>query len=111
MEFDRDWDDFSEGFGHVSGDYWLGSDNVHALTTSGPYVLRVELTVNTNKDALEFAFLTLGDQESNYTLAMRDLIMQGGSGMLEMHGFSADHNYRNHCRRCRHQLLGRDDRR
>ena len=82
MEFDRDWDDFSDGFGHVSGDYWLGSDNVHVLTTSESHILRVELTVNTKRDALEFAVFALGDRESNYTLAMQDLITQGGSGML-----------------------------
>ena len=82
LEFDRDWDDFSDGFGHVSGDYWLGSDNVHALTTSGSHILRVELMVNTKRDALEFAVFSLADRESNYTLAMQDLITQGGSGML-----------------------------
>lgn len=32
-----------QGFGDVAGEYWLGNEAVHLLTSRAPYALRVEL--------------------------------------------------------------------
>ncbi|GFR60639.1 ficolin-2 [Elysia marginata] len=42
-DFNRNWADYRQGFGLVHEDYWLGNDNIHTLTSSGTYELRVEL--------------------------------------------------------------------
>uniref|UniRef100_A0A023EMH9 Putative ficolin n=1 Tax=Aedes albopictus TaxID=7160 RepID=A0A023EMH9_AEDAL len=41
MNFTRSWDDYREGFGDLQGEYWLGLDNVHHITRSGPFELMV----------------------------------------------------------------------
>jgi len=41
--FHKVWADFKAGFGDVTGDYWLGNDQIHELTKDGGYKLRVDL--------------------------------------------------------------------
>ena len=44
VDFYRDWEDYRQGFGYVDGEYWLGLQNLHLLTsTSAQYELRVDL--------------------------------------------------------------------
>ncbi|XP_033627711.1 ficolin-3-like [Asterias rubens] len=43
-DFDRGWTDYRIGFGNLSGEFWLGNDNLRTLTESiGPWKLRVTL--------------------------------------------------------------------
>ncbi|XP_066505137.1 fibrinogen-like protein 1 [Hoplias malabaricus] len=44
--FDRDWKDYKAGFGDLksaSGEFWLGNDHLHFLTSQGDYSLRINL--------------------------------------------------------------------
>uniref|UniRef100_H2XK46 Fibrinogen C-terminal domain-containing protein n=1 Tax=Ciona intestinalis TaxID=7719 RepID=H2XK46_CIOIN len=41
--FYRTWAEYQEKFGNLSNEFWLGLENLHALTSSGSYELRVEL--------------------------------------------------------------------
>ncbi|CAH1271654.1 ANGPT2 [Branchiostoma lanceolatum] len=43
VDFDRRWKDYSDGFGHPSGEYWLGLKHVHQLTSRGRWTLRIDL--------------------------------------------------------------------
>ena len=42
MDFYRGWTEYKRGFGNLTGEFWLGLDNLHSLTTSGKYKLRVD---------------------------------------------------------------------
>ena len=42
-DFYLDWADYKRGFGSLTGNFWLGNDKIHRLTTSGNTVLRVDL--------------------------------------------------------------------
>ncbi|CAH1245496.1 ANGPT2 [Branchiostoma lanceolatum] len=33
--YDRTWEDYSRGFGNLTGEFWLGNDNIHLLTNQG----------------------------------------------------------------------------
>ena len=43
VDFYRGWDDYKNGFGDISGEFWLGNDKIHRLTTSQKMVLRFDL--------------------------------------------------------------------
>lgn len=41
--FNRDWNDYKNGFGDPSKEFWLGNENIYMLTNNEEYILRVEL--------------------------------------------------------------------
>ncbi|KAL9961213.1 hypothetical protein ACROYT_G030116 [Oculina patagonica] len=43
VDFYRGWADYKGGFGNLNGEYWLGLEKIHRLTSSGQYNLRVDL--------------------------------------------------------------------
>uniref|UniRef100_A0A8C9PDM0 Fibrinogen C-terminal domain-containing protein n=1 Tax=Spermophilus dauricus TaxID=99837 RepID=A0A8C9PDM0_SPEDA len=42
-DFQRSWKEYKEGFGNPAGEYWLGNEAIHQLTSRATYSLRVEL--------------------------------------------------------------------
>ncbi|XP_030403877.1 tenascin-X isoform X20 [Gopherus evgoodei] len=42
-DFWRDWEDYAQGFGNRSQEFWLGNDALHELTAGGEQELRVDL--------------------------------------------------------------------
>lgn len=43
VEFFRGWEDYRNGFGDPAGEYWLGLERIHLMTSRKPYMLRVEV--------------------------------------------------------------------
>ncbi|XP_041664190.1 tenascin isoform X3 [Cheilinus undulatus] len=43
VDFFRGWKDYAKGFGDLSGEFWLGLENLHNLTTMTKMILRVDL--------------------------------------------------------------------
>jgi len=41
--FNRSWVEYKVGFNDTRGNYWLGNELLHQLTTSGRYKLRFDL--------------------------------------------------------------------
>ena len=42
VDFYRDWAEYKNGFGSLTGEFWLGNDKIYRLTASGNTVLRVD---------------------------------------------------------------------
>ena len=43
VDFYRGWAEYKHGFGNLTGEFWLGLDKLHRLTSSGKYKLHVDL--------------------------------------------------------------------
>ena len=41
VSFDRTWDEYKEGFGEASGEYWLGNELIHQLTKDTTTEIRI----------------------------------------------------------------------
>lgn len=48
VDFNRTWQEYKQGFGDVSGEFWLGLEILHKLTTSRRYELYVQVTKMTD---------------------------------------------------------------
>ncbi|KAK4307911.1 hypothetical protein Pmani_020359 [Petrolisthes manimaculis] len=44
LSFNRTWEEYKNGFGDLDGEFWIGNEVLHALTSQVPLQLRVELT-------------------------------------------------------------------
>ncbi|XP_069834142.1 fibroleukin [Dendropsophus ebraccatus] len=43
ISFNRTWNEYKNGFGNLSGEFWLGNDRLHLLSKSSNMMLRIEL--------------------------------------------------------------------
>ena len=46
VNFYRGWTDYKLGFGNLSGEFWLGNDNLHRIAAAGNMTLRVDLKIS-----------------------------------------------------------------
>ncbi|KAH8403227.1 hypothetical protein KR222_008209, partial [Zaprionus bogoriensis] len=69
VDFYRDWADYKEGFGNLEGEFWLGLDKLHALTTDQDQELLVLLEDFEGKAMYEYydAF-KIGDERELYKM-------------------------------------------
>ncbi|KAH3791726.1 hypothetical protein DPMN_145215 [Dreissena polymorpha] len=43
VNFNRTWADYKAGFGDLSGEFWLGNENIYQLTKNEPRELRIDM--------------------------------------------------------------------
>lgn len=68
--FKRTWAEYKAGFGAESGNYWIGNERLHQLTSGGDYKLKVYVqSLSTSMwYSEEFSTFIVGDEASNYVL-------------------------------------------
>ncbi|KAM4795779.1 angiopoietin-2-like [Rhinophrynus dorsalis] len=72
VDFHRLWKEYKEGFGSPSGEYWLGNEFVHQLTSTSSYALRIQLRDWDGNEAYSlYDHFSLGSEEQNYRLQLR----------------------------------------
>jgi len=54
LDWNMNWDNYSAGFGSIDSNFWLGLENMHLLTSSQSYRLRIKYTVGYNVVASVF---------------------------------------------------------
>ena len=71
VDFYRDWRSYKEGFGDVSGEFWLGLDNIHYLTlpSVGEWELRIDMTfANGEKHYATYSHFHVSSEADKYRL-------------------------------------------
>lgn len=76
VDFYREWNDYKVGFGTLDGEFWLGNDYIHYLTSNGNYNLRIDLVSweNNEKFNATYSGFSIGPETSNYTLTVAEYI-------------------------------------
>ena len=72
-DFFRGWVDYQQGFGDLNGEFWLGLDKIHRLTTSSgsgqQTTLRFDLEDHErNKRYAKYTTFQVSDSSTNYTM-------------------------------------------
>ncbi|XP_025102263.1 ficolin-1-like isoform X4 [Pomacea canaliculata] len=82
VDFYRNWVDYENGFGDVSGEFWLGLSRLHRLTKDKPVRLRVDLRdVNGGRYYAEYSSFSVGGPETNYRLTVSGYSGTAGDSM------------------------------
>ena len=83
VNFTRGWGDYVHGFGNPHGEYWLGLENIHCLTTRHQTCnLRVDMTdFNGVSKYAQYSFFMVGNSASNYTLEFSGYSGTAGDSM------------------------------
>ncbi|XP_070173710.1 ficolin-1-A-like [Littorina saxatilis] len=69
VDFYRNWTEYQHMFGDLEGNFWLGLDALHMLTSSQSYELRVDLmTFSGTKGYATYSNFTISDSSDNYRL-------------------------------------------
>lgn len=71
VDFYRDWAAYKRGFGSQLGEFWLGNDNIHALTTQGTSELRVDLVdFEGNRQFAKYNSFRMAGEAEKYRLLL-----------------------------------------
>ena len=69
VDFDRDWDDYVEGFGEEDGNYWMGLEEIHQLTTTQDMSLYIEIeTFEGEPFTMKLETFSVGNATTNYAI-------------------------------------------
>uniref|UniRef100_H2YFF4 Fibrinogen C-terminal domain-containing protein n=1 Tax=Ciona savignyi TaxID=51511 RepID=H2YFF4_CIOSA len=84
--FYRTWVEYQGMFGNLSNEFWLGNENLHALTRSGNYELRIELEdcANVRKFA-KYSSFSIGSAQEKYTLKVTGYSGDAGDSLSSHH--------------------------
>lgn len=86
VDFYRDWNSYKIGFGSHLTEFWLGNDNLHAITSEGNWELRIDFQdfENTKYYAKYASFKILGESEK-YKLMLGDFTEGNAGDSLSYH--------------------------
>ncbi len=69
VDFYRKWTDYKNGFGNLDGEFWLGLDKIHRLSSSKQNVLRVDLQTFENETAYAvYESFSVRNEDDGYRL-------------------------------------------
>ena len=72
------------GFGDLNGEFWLGNDNLHRLTTADGVILRVDLEdFDGDTRYAEYTTFGVADEADKYRLLIRVYTGTAGDSMTD----------------------------
>nr|XP_034328001.1 microfibril-associated glycoprotein 4 isoform X5 [Crassostrea gigas] len=71
VNFYRSWQTYKDGFGKPQGEYWLGNEDIHLLTSKTKQELRVDLQKFSGEKAYaKYSRFTVGSESQKYKLSV-----------------------------------------
>ncbi|XP_078686378.1 microfibril-associated glycoprotein 4-like [Branchiostoma floridae x Branchiostoma belcheri] len=96
-DFYRGWADYKAGFGKLDGEFWLGNDKLHQLTSQAQYELRVDLEdFEGNSAYAQYQVFTVGSEDEHYKLTIGGYTGTAGDSLAYHHGRTFSTKDRDH---------------
>ncbi|XP_036983531.2 ficolin-2-like [Artibeus jamaicensis] len=90
VDFYRDWAAYKQGFGSQLGEFWLGNDNIHALTAQGTSELRIDLVdFQGGYQFAKYQSFKLGSEAEKYKLVLGAFVGGSAGDSLTTHNNQA----------------------
>ncbi|KAL2086280.1 hypothetical protein ACEWY4_017339 [Coilia grayii] len=98
VNFYRPWQQYKEGFGNPSGEYWLGLETLHLLTSHRKHELRVDMEdFEGNTGFAKYSTFSVGPEDDGYKLTVSGFTDGGAAwralsrGIVGRGGGGAEH--------------------
>lgn len=93
VDFYRDWQNYEDGFGDLTGEFWLGNNKLQRLTAAFNTSLYIELEDwNKNKVYAKYGLFRIADRKSNYKLTVGSYSGNAGDSLLRADSMLWNHN-------------------
>ncbi|XP_052679073.1 ficolin-3-like [Crassostrea angulata] len=87
VDFDRGWQEYTDGFGSVLTEYWIGTEYIHQLTLSGLTTIKIDLEDHDgNKRYAEYSLFNVSDGNDHYRLSISGYSGTAGDTMSSVNG-------------------------
>ncbi|TRY94043.1 hypothetical protein DNTS_011953 [Danionella cerebrum] len=86
VEFFRNWKNYTAGFGDLNDEFWLGLSNLHKITSSGQYELRVDLRDKGESAFAQYDKFTVSEPRARYKVHVGGYSGTAGDSMTYHHG-------------------------
>lgn len=93
VEFFKGWSDYKAGFGNPTGEYWLGLDNLHEITTRGEYVLRIDMEYLSQQYYVKYSDFNIQNESDNYQMSFSTFLGGNTGDSLSWHNGKAFTTY------------------
>ena len=71
VDFNLNWSDYKRGFGNLGGEFWLGLDRIHRLTSDNNSMLRVDMADFEGRSAYaEYSSFGVRSEHDKYRLIL-----------------------------------------
>ncbi|XP_019853442.1 PREDICTED: fibrinogen C domain-containing protein 1-like isoform X3 [Amphimedon queenslandica] len=88
VDFYRNWTDYENGFGDLTGEFWLGLSKIHRLTKEGSNTLRVDLgDFEGNTRYANYSTFNVSDGSTEYTLTVGGYSGTAGDSLTYNNGW------------------------
>ena len=83
VDFYRYWTDYENGFGDLTGEFWLGLSKIHRLTKEGSNTLRVDLgDFEGNTAYANYSTFSISDGSTEHILTVGGYSGTAGDGLI-----------------------------
>ena len=87
VDFNKNWVEYENGFGSLTGEFWYGLRPLHCLTNQEQWEMRIDFTLTDGtKSYLSYISFRVGPASSNYQLSISGFNGTTSSDPFSTHG-------------------------
>ncbi|XP_045179558.2 ficolin-2-like [Mercenaria mercenaria] len=87
IDFYRNWTEYKNGFGDITGEFWLGNEHLSSLTATGDHELRIDIEdFNGNKAFAKYSKFKVHPEEDKYKLEVSGYSGSAGDSLKYHNG-------------------------